>query len=631
MLNVKKNIKNATCMRSARIQKYLQSVLSATALIFLTFNANAETPFTLLKLIEKTVTANPEVQARYHNFKAAEQERSAARGGYYPKADVIATLRKQEQMTPNINNTSNPDSQTQLVLRQMLFDGFATSSEVSRLGHASRVRYYELQSAMQNTALETVKAYIDVQRYRQLVSYAQDNYVVHKQLFDRIEERVTAGVARRVDLEQANGRFALAEANLLTEVTNLQNVTARYQRLTGELPPADLPEVEFFKAGVAPTATEALQLAYKKNPDILSSIENIVATQQEVESKRSKYYPRLDLQARKNLQTSRNGENSTAAADLLELTATFNLFNGFTDKSTIAQTVDKLSTSEDLRDKACIDTRQTLAIAYNDVSSLKEQLNYRDQHQLSIEKAREAYRKQFDIGQRTLLDLLDTENEYFQARRTYTNTERDLYTAYARTYASQGDLLGKLEVVRNDLPDVAEADYMENYKICQAVAPEAIQIDKAALMAKAKPLNPDVAEKKVTAAVSKPIVETKVTPAIDPITNKVVPDVQFETNSAKIKKVSYPVLDNALKTVKTWGASKIEIGGHTDKRETSKEDYNLNLSERRAQSVKEYLEAQGIDASRLIVKGYGYSVPIADNDPVTGNLVNRRVELIRQQ
>lgn len=603
-------------------------------------SASAEAQFTLQKLIEKTVTSNPEVQARYHNFKAAEQEQKAAQGGYFPRVDVISTIRRQEEMTPNINNTATPDSQTQLVLRQMLFDGFATRSEVSRLGHAARVRYYELQSAMQNTALETVKAYIDVQRYRQLVSYAQDNYVVHKQLFDRIEERVTAGVGRRVDLEQANGRFALAEANLLTEVTNLQNVTARYQRLTGELPPTGLPEVEFFKAGVATTATEALQLAYQKNPEILSTIENIVATQQEVEYKRSKYYPRLDLQARKNLLNSSNGDNSTAVASLLELTATFNLFNGFTDKSVIAQTVDKLSTAEDLRDKACVDTRQTLAIAYNDIRSLKEQLNYRDQHQLSIEKAREAYRKQFDIGQRTLLDLLDTENEFFQARRTYTNTERDLYTAYARTYASQGDLLGKLNVVRSDLPDVAEAGYMENYKICQAVAPEAIQIDKAALVAKAKPLNSDVSDKKIAPSVVspvKPLVKSAVAPIVEaPVVAKegpgrVVPDVQFETNSAKIKKVSYDVLDNAVKTVKSWGTSKVEIAGHTDKRETSKENYNLDLSQRRAKAVSNYLEKQGVDPARLIVKGYGYSMPIAENDPKEGSVVNRRVELIRQK
>ena len=588
-----------------------------------TTNLYADSTFTLQQLIEKTVSANPEVQARYHTFKAAEQEQNAARGGYLPRADLVANFRSQEQLTPNIGNTAAPNSQTQLVIRQMLFDGFATKSEVGRLGHAARVRYYELQSAMQNTALDTVKAYIDIQRYRQLVSYAQDNYVAHKQLFDRIEERVTAGVARRVDLEQASGRLALAEANLLTESTNLQNVTARYQRLTGELPPATLPEVDFFKAGVSPTPTAALQFAYQKNPDILSTIENIVATQQEVESKRAKYYPRLDLQATKNLQTSSNGENSVLAADLLQLTATFNLFNGLSDKANISQAAEKLNTSQDLRDKACIDTRQSLVIAYNDIGSLKEQLGYRDQHQLSIEKAREAYRKQFDIGQRTLLDLLDTENEYFQARRTYTITERDLYAAYARTYASQGDLLSKLDVVRGDLPDLVQADYADNYKICQAVAPEQLVFDKVDLVAKAKPLNSGASEKMAASAPSKQAAPIE-------LPKKVVPDVQFETNSAKIKKISYPVLDNAFNTVKAWGAAKVEVAGHTDKRDTSKEDYNLDLSQRRAQAVADYLVNKGIEAERLTVKGYGYSVPIAENDPKSGNPVNRRVELTRQ-
>lgn len=470
------------------MKKIYQAIVLCMS-FFAICTAYADTAFNLQQLVEKTVASSPEVQARYHTFKAAEQEQNAARGGYYPRADIISTFRSQERVFPNTANTETPNSQTQLVIRQMLFDGFITRGEVNRLGHAARVRYYELQSSMQGTALEVVRAYLDVQRYRQLSSYAQDNYVAHKQLFDRIEERVTAGVARRVDLEQASGRLALAEANLLTESTNLQNVTARYQRLTGELPPSNLPEVDFYNAGTDASPVAALQQAYQRNPDILAAIENIVATQQEVESRKGRYYPRLDLQGTKNLYTSNNGQNSLAAADTLALTATFNLFNGFSDKAVISQAVEKLNNSQDLRDKACVDTRQTVVIAYNDISSLKEQLNYRDQHQLSIEKAREAYRKQFDIGQRTLLDLLDTENEYFQARRTYTITERDLYTAYARTYASQGDLLTKLGVVRGDLPEMQQADYMDNYKICQAVAPDVPMIDKAALVANAKPLN----------------------------------------------------------------------------------------------------------------------------------------------
>ncbi len=470
------------------MKKIYRGVIVACALL-VSYSVRADAPVTLQEIVEKTITSNPEVQANYHTYKAALQDQKAAQGGYYPHADIVSTWRSQERLTPNIGNTATPDRQTQLVLRQMLFDGFATRSEVSRLDHAARVRYYELQNSMQNTALDLVKTYIDIQRYRQLVDYAKENYIVHKQLFDRIEERVSAGVARRVDLEQASGRLALAEANLLTETTNLQNVTARFQRLSGDLPPDSLQEVSFYKDGVESDANQALMLAYKQNPQLLSAIENIVATQQEVEGRRAKYMPRLDLQARKNLDVSSDGRNSSLAADALELTATFNLFNGFSDKAMIDQAGEKLNTSQDLRDKACVDTRQTLVIAYNDIVSLKEQLVYRNQHQLSIEKAREAYRKQFDIGQRTLLDLLDTENEYFQAKRTYTNTERDLYTAYARTYASQGALLNKLGVVRGDLPDIGQADYTENYETCKAAAPEMMTVDKASLVANAKPLS----------------------------------------------------------------------------------------------------------------------------------------------
>jgi len=71
-----------------------------------------------------------------------------------------------------------------------------------------------------------------------------------------------------------------------------------------------------------------------------------------------------------------------------------------------------------------------------DIHNLSRQLGFLDQHQLAIEKAREAYRKQFDIGQRSLLDLLDTENEYFQARRAYVNATYEHAIAHARTLAA---------------------------------------------------------------------------------------------------------------------------------------------------------------------------------------------------
>src|SRR5690606_30792454 len=138
------------------------------------------------------------------------------------------------------------------------------------------------------------------------------------------------------------------------------------------------PDVDFAALGISKTAIEALELAYKQNPELLAAIENIVATENEVKSKRGSYMPRLDFQARKVLDTSSDGRNSTQAADVMELTLNFNLFNGLSDRSSINQAAEKLISTQDLRDKACIDTRQAVVIAYNDIERLREQLVYRD-------------------------------------------------------------------------------------------------------------------------------------------------------------------------------------------------------------------------------------------------------------
>lgn len=360
------------------------------------------------------------------------------------------------------------------------------------------------------------------------------------------------------------------------------------------------------------------------NPAILATIEDIQATKSEVNTKKARYLPRFDLEGRKNLGTSSDGRNSTSAADVIQLTMNYNIFNGFSDKAAVSQTVEKLNRSHDLRDKACIDTRQTVSIAYNDIQQLKNQLVYREQHKASIEKAREAYQKQFDIGQRTLLDLLDTENEYFQAKRSYANADYDLQTAYARLFAGQGQLTNKIGSTRQGLPEVANQDYEDAAVICKAMAPEQLEVDKSALMANAAPLS--IGARQVIKPSEKPA-----DPSIKVLSDRVIPDVQFEHDSAVIKPVSLPVLDNAINIIKEWGDATVEVAGHADKRETSNPDYNLQLSDKRAHAVREYLISKGIDAKRLTAKGYGFAKPIAENDPKLGNPLNRRVELVREK
>jgi adhesin transport system outer membrane protein len=338
----------------------------------------------------------------------------------------------------------------------MLYDGFATRDEVARLAYGKLVRYYEVLDSSESTALEAARTYLDVLRYRELSTLAQENFAEHDQVFKQIQQRVQAGVGRRVDLEQAGGRLALAQSNMLTEASNLHDVSARYQRIVGEIPPGRMIAPALLKQGIPPGVEEALRLAYQGSPAFNAAIENVRAAQAEASGRRSNFQPRIDLLASKGISYNQDGIEGRKDDQIIELVLNYNLFKGGSDRALVRQYAERLAQSKDLRDKACRDLRQNMIIAFKDIDNLSNQMVFLDQHRLAIEKAREAYRKQYDIGQRSLLDLLDTENEYFQSRRAYVNASYDHAIAHARTLAGMGGLLAALGVGRDDLPSAQE-------------------------------------------------------------------------------------------------------------------------------------------------------------------------------
>ena len=102
--------------------------------------------------------------------------------------------------------------------------------------------------------------------------------------------------------------------------------------------------------------------------------------------------------------------------------------------------------------------------------------------------------------------------------------------------------------------------------------------------------------------------------------------IYFELNSDKLKSESLSDLDKLAKILSLHKKVKMSIEGHTDN--SGDHDYNVSLSQKRAEAVKTYLEGKGISASRLAAKGYGEDKPVADNSTKEGRAKNRRVELI---
>ena len=407
--------------------------------------------------VRQAITTNPEVQAAWNGFNASGHDIDVARGNYLPSIDVSAGVGREDR--EGDGRGSYGTDFAELSLNQMIYDGFATRSEVERLDRARLVRYYELLGASENVALEAVRAYLDVSRYREMVSLAQDNYADHLRVYNQIEERVGSGAGRGVDLEQISGRLALAESNLMTEASNLHDVTVRYQRIVGDLPAEHLAPAPAFDDRLPPSVAQAVEMAFQGNPEFHAAIENIESVRAEQEGARAGFHPRLDLRGRTGTYDNNDGNYDLYGRrdrHRIELVASMNLYRGGSDLASFRAASDRVEQAVDQRELACTNVRQTTQIAYNDTQRLREQIRYLNEHRQSIDRVRGAYQQQFDIGQRTLLDVLDSENEFFDASRAYANTQYDIALADARTLASMGQLMQTLGVMRDDMPTLAE-------------------------------------------------------------------------------------------------------------------------------------------------------------------------------
>lgn len=457
-----------------------------TATIAATIPANAEVA-TYGQAITTALTTNPAVTAAYYEFEAARESQRSAEGGLYPSVDLNADIGREERQTPLQDFGDYERNAIRFSITQLLFDGFQTRDEARALGYQKLARYYDFDAASQSIALEATNAYLDTVLFQRLVGFAEENYVVHRQVFNKIAERAEGGVSQRVDLEQATARLALAESNLLTEVTNLHDTRTEFQRVVGDLP-ADGLGMPALPGGMVPSLRdEALAVAYQRSPEINRAVEEMRSARESLNATRGPMYPRFDLRYRADEEYNTEGIRGDTDLQAIEVVMSYNLYRGGGDSARRREFSNRYYSAVEARKQACLNVRRETMIAFNDVRALEQQVVYLQQQLDAQDKTRRAYNDQFDLGQRTLLDLLDSQNEYFDTQRSLVSAQTQLISAQARTLANLGMLTRALDAEGFNADKIAELELNlargedEYVGQCPGGVPEEIKIDEEAI------------------------------------------------------------------------------------------------------------------------------------------------------
>jgi len=404
---------------------------------------------TLEETVREAVASNPDVLIAGSERNSVEQQMEQARGGFFPQVDITVGTGLENSSNPSTlaagdyYRTLNRD-EAEIRVRQLLYDGNATMSEFERQRARVNSRAYDTFSTAEVTGLKAVEVYLNVIKARKLAELARENLESHQQIHGRIAKRGERGVGSKADVQQAVGRLALARTNLMAEENRLEDANAAFISVVGHAP-GELLEPESPEYLVPATFDEARTIALDNHPRLKSADSDIDAAQEQLHAARALFSPRLHLEIKGSDNDNLDGITGSNNDAEFMLRGRYN-FTGGKDLARRRETVIELEQAREIRERTRRQVIESIQLSWNAWQTARTQLEYFRMHVDASEQARDAYRKQFNIGKRTLLDLLDQENEVFQANMNLVNGKNDVMFAAFRILAGTGKLLWALDV-----------------------------------------------------------------------------------------------------------------------------------------------------------------------------------------
>ena len=400
----------------------------------------------LADTVQYTIRTNPEVLQSAANRRAIDFELRQAEGLYFPQIDLRAGVGPEWTRNTTVKpSTTMPRYESRVTVQQRVFDGFETQSEKERQAARIDAAASRVRERSEFLGLNAVEFYLDVLRTTAVVEQAAANVQAHRRVLGAVQTRFRGGQSGVGDVHQAEARVANSEATLITARRNQRNAIIQFQRVVGQ-EPEDLVRPAMDESALPGSSFEAVEIGLQNNPTVKLAQADVDVSKAEISATKVDFWPAIDLElsasANRNLDGVR-GTNRDASALVV---FSYNLYRGGIDEAEKFEFVERHA--ESLARLAALkrDVAEDVRQSWNAMTKARERLGAVNDQVAADEKVVITYRQEFQIGQRDLLDLLDSENELFNSRVQAITADYTAQFGGYRVLASMGQLLNVLGV-----------------------------------------------------------------------------------------------------------------------------------------------------------------------------------------
>ncbi|CAH0525911.1 TolC family outer membrane protein [Vibrio hippocampi] len=404
---------------------------------------------TLEQAVARTLATNPDIKASYNEYVSKRYEADASGGAYLPKLDLDGGIgyERTDYDRDDGDNTNEDLTRKELgiTLTQLIWDGNETLNDMDRTAAEAESVRYQLLADASDIALEVTQIYLESTQAYEVLRLSEANLAVHKEIYSDIKKRVDSGIGSTADLSQVEARIAKAHGNLLAAQNNLVDTHTQFTALVGQTPQGlNFPRADV--TAIAYTVDQAVDIAFEAHPVIKISQVDVDAARFQYDQSKGVNYPTFYIDAGHNWRDDANGNRGTDNETRAMLRMNYNLFNGGSDADRTQSFAHQLNKAKDFRDRSFRQVEEGLRLAWTALDLTTQQKAFLADNVDSTSETLIAYQKQYKIGKRTLLDVLNTENELFEARKGYLDAKYAEQLARYRVMNATGNLLQALRV-----------------------------------------------------------------------------------------------------------------------------------------------------------------------------------------